>query len=645
MKPRAALLLVDMQHDFLDRPGLEPDAGTLVSQAARLLGWFRAKRWPVVHVNTRADADGSNWMPHWRRAGHAPCLEGSAGAKAPDDVAPADGEAIVEKVYYDGFENPDLLASLRREQVDTVVVAGVHTHACVRSTACSAYARGFEVLIPSDAVGSYDPGHAALTLEWLEGRVGRCLPVSSIEKLFETGTRDAWAGRESWQHRDPTGRSDILFEIPVDRPDEIGARAGKLDRRAGELAAMPMGRRADMLRRWYDGLDGMRGEWVDALVRDVAKPRADAEGEVTYGLALLNQFCRTLADEEEGLGCRIRYHPLGTVGIITPWNNPFAMPVSKIGPALGFGNAVLWKPALPGAAIALRLKESLEQVGLADWVELALGGAAAGQAVVAAPQLAALSFTGSVEVGQRIARRCGQLLRPAQAELGGNNAAIVLADADIAAAAKDLAGAMFSFSGQRCTAIRRVIVERPVLDDFADAFRRKVESLVVGMPDDSDTDVGPVIAKETQRELLAAIDEAVAAGARMVAGGTMPTDLPEGGCWVAPSVLADLPPGSPLIEEEQFGPVAALIPADDLDEAIGQHNRVRQGLLGAIYTANPQAQARFLAEAQAGALVINQARPAFSPAGPFAGWKDSGYGMAEHGRWNRDFYTRVQAVY
>jgi acyl-CoA reductase-like NAD-dependent aldehyde dehydrogenase len=236
-------------------------------------------------------------------------------------------------------------------------------------------------------------------------------------------------------------------------------------------------------------------------------------------------------------------------------------------------------------------------------------------------------------------------MRPLQAELGGNNAAIVLRDADLDAAARDLAIAMFSFAGQRCTAIRRVIVERPIVGRFTALLCEAVAALKVGPPADPATRVGPVISKARQAALLATIAQAVESGGRVLTGGAAPADCPPQGAWISPTVMTDLPSDSPVLTDELFGPVVALSPAEDLSAALRQHSQYEYGLLGALYSNDKASQARFLAEAQAGLLALNQARPAFASEGPFVGWKASGYGVPEHGRWNRDFYTKVQAVY
>lgn len=641
MKP--ALVLVDVQRDYLGHPDLTPAADELVAALAGLLAEARARAWPVFHVQTRVRADASDAMPHWRAPGRLLCVEGSEGAQAPAALTPQPGEAVVVKRFYSGFEGGGLTDGLRGAGADTVIVGGVHTHACVRATVTDAYAEGFQVFLPADGVASYDADHAARTLDWLEGRAARCLPVADILAL---ATADASTDEAlTWTHRNPADARQALGEVELAREAQVGAMVERIVHRQRDWADVPLETRASRLTTWKALLGQHRDQWVDTLIREVGKPRIDAEGEVRYGLNLLqNVIAQLLADDPFEHG-RVRYRPHGAVGLITPWNNPFAIPIGKIAPALGYGNGVVWKPALPASGLSQALHKSLSEAGLGDVVGLLTGDGRTGELLASAPHIAALSFTGSIPVGRRLARVCGSAMRPFQGELGGNNAAIVLADADLTAVAQDLAMAMFSFAGQRCTAIRRVIVERSVLSPFTQALIAAVKALKVGQPDDPTTQVGPVISRERQAALHAIVDQAVRAGGRVLTGGAAPAGLPADGCWIAPTVMTDLPPGSPVADDELFGPVVALLPADDLGAALAIHNGGEHGLLGALFSHDKPSQDRFLAEAQAGLLVLNTSRPAFAGAGPFVGWKGSGYGVPEHGRWNRDFYTRVQAVY
>lgn len=174
------LVLVDLQQDFLGRPGLEPPAPRITAGASTLLNGCRARSVPVAHVQTVIRADGTDRMPHWKRSDHWECVEGTPGVLPPPALAPAPGEAIVRKPVFSGFGNPELGQMLESLRIDTVIVAGIYLHGCVRSTVLDAYERGYEVWVASDATGSTEPAHAEHTQSWLGSRAARFLPVAEI---------------------------------------------------------------------------------------------------------------------------------------------------------------------------------------------------------------------------------------------------------------------------------------------------------------------------------------------------------------------------------------------------------------------------------------------------------------------------------
>ncbi len=571
---------------------------------------------------------------------------GSSGAQAPDALAPIANEILIFKKYFSGFESPALPSNLRAAGVDTILLAGVHTHACIRETAAAAHAHGFKAVIVTDAVGSYDPDHAASTLDWIDGRLAHCVKMSDLHDFQDAASTLASAHElREGRHRNPCNWDEILGTYPIEGPIEITNKIREVATAGPELARIPIAERAQMLRGWQTTIEATREKWIDALVREVGKPRTDAIAEFAYGSAVLGSAIETLTDQERVEGATVRYLARGCIGLITPWNNPFAIPISKIAPAIGYGNSAIWKPSPLAGRLSEMIHDSLIEAGFGRWVALAQGGMETGRTLVSAPGLDGVSFTGSLGAGRQIASECGRRMLPLQAELGGNNAAIILADADLERAAHDLAGAMFSFSGQRCTAIRRIIVERSIGPDFTKLLVQAVSALRVGHPSALETQIGPLISKPKQHDLLAAIEAAVLDGARILIGGNIPDQCPDRGCWLAPTLIDGASPSSALAREESFGPLALLFYARDFTEALELHNKVDQGLLGAIYSTDKTKQAAFLSGAQAGILTINQARPLFSSHGPFYGWKASGFGPPEHGRWNREFYARPQAVY
>nr|WP_283938568.1 aldehyde dehydrogenase family protein [Sphingomonas alba] len=606
--------MVDCQEDYLARESLQPPRGTLIAAIAETLEAARTQGWPVVHVRTRVAADGSGAMPHRRGAPEA--VDGTPGAAAPPELQERPGEPVLFKRFFSAFDAPGLDTELQSLGVERLLVAGVHSHACIQATVLDAYAHGFEVVIGEDLVGSYDAAHGAQALRWLDGRAAS---VKSSAAIFGKASK-------TWSHFNPCDARELLFEAELTRSATVTSEA---DRLRGQ-PDMPIAERSSALSELHRRLSSTRGMWVEALIRDLGKPRVDAEGEFTYGLGLLEHVVTTLQNEEAHGSRRVRYRPVGVAGLITPWNNPFAIPLAKLAPALAYGNKVLWKPAPQGSRIASMLRDSLADVGLGESIAMLTGDGVTGQAVLASADL--FSFTGSVPVGRLIVAEAGRRAIPAQAELGGSNAAIVDGSADLEAAASDLAAAIFSFAGQRCTAIRRVIVLDAVYDVFVERLAAAVDALSVGDPAGVATQVGPVIDKASQRTFLSM-------------GAQAAVDLSERGCWVRPTLVIEPRPDHPLLRHEVFGPLAAVLRVRNLDAAIASHNSTDMGLLGALFSNDAGAHARFLAEAQAGILSIGKARPPFAADGPFTGWKASGYGVPEHGRWNRDFYTRAQAIY
>jgi aldehyde dehydrogenase (NAD+) len=336
---------------------------------------------------------------------------------------------------------------------------------------------------------------------------------------------------------------------------------------------------------------------------------------------------------------------VGVVGLVTPWNNPLAIPVGKIAPAVGFGNGVVLKPAPQASGTALALLDGLARAGLpAGVANLVLGTGGAVRALCREPRVAAVSVTGSLETGRLVAGIAAHAMKPLQAELGGNNAAVVLADADLERVVPDLVRAAFAFAGQRCTAIRRFVVERRIAARFEALAVDAIGSLRVGDPADPATEVGPLVSVAHRDRVCAAIDRARADGARLVVGGVVPPGL-AAGAWLAPALLADAAPASPIVQEETFGPVAVLQVAEDLEAALALANGVPQGLLQSVHTRDAAARARALAAAETGMVQLASGPLAVHPRAPFSAWKASGLGPPEHGVWDAAFYTRVQAVY
>jgi acyl-CoA reductase-like NAD-dependent aldehyde dehydrogenase len=279
-----------------------------------------------------------------------------------------------------------------------------------------------------------------------------------------------------------------------------------------------------------------------------------------------------------------------------------------------------------------------------ELVNLVFGEADTARRLIVDPRVDAISLTGSSQTGRRAAALCALHGKPLQAELGGNNAAIVLADCDVEAEAAGLALAAFGFAGQRCTATRRIIVERSIAARFEDALLAATKALRVGDPEDAGTQVGPLISSEHRDSVAAVLAHAVREGARILCGGGPPPGLANG-CYFLPTLVTGLAPESSLAQEESFGPLALLLEAEGLEEAIRIANGVPQGLVASVCTRDAVARERFAASVEAGILKLAPGALAVHPEAPFGGWKASGIGPPEHGDWDREFYARAQALY
>jgi aldehyde dehydrogenase (NAD+) len=411
--------------------------------------------------------------------------------------------------------------------------------------------------------------------------------------------------------------------------------------------------RGDVLRRAGDLLESRRDEAARRLVADMGKAIRDARAEVMRAVAVF----RYHAGESLGPGGETYpsaaadttvvtiSEPVGVVCVLTPWNFPLAIPSWKLAPALGCGNPVVWKPATAASGSAVLLTEILVEAGVPPGVlNLVTGsGGELSEALTGDPRLAALTFTGSVATGRSLDRAVAGRGVKVQLELGGKNPAIVLADADLADAADQVArGAMFA-TGQRCTATSRVYVEQAVFDEFAAALVERVAALRVDDPYDEGTDVGPLASIEQLRKVGGYLDLAAGDGCEVLAGGGY--SQPERGFWAEPTVLTGVDPDSPLMRDEIFGPLTTLVPVSGFEEGLAAANDTEFGLSAAIFTRDLGRAMAFAREIEAGQVHINRETAGAEPHAPFGGLKGSSNMQREQGRAAKRFFTNSKTVY
>ena len=439
---------------------------------------------------------------------------------------------------------------------------------------------------------------------------------------------------------------ELLHEGPADTVSAV-ERAVEQARSAGRAwFAMPDTARADALSAAARALENRRELLADLISREVGKPIVEAEGEVTRGAAILRYHAQTGlmpqgdvygGPNRSALSYAVR-RPRGVAGLITPWNFPVAIPLWKAAPALAAGNAVVLKPSPESTAVALMISEVLGECLPEGLFRVVTGHAATGDALVATAD--AVSFTGSTKVGAEIRTLASARAVPLQSELGGQNAALVLRDADVEAAATAIAAAAVSYAGQKCTATRRVIVEGDALA-FAEVLTAAVARLKVGDPADRDTAVGPVIGPGAAADVRAAVAEAVELGGRRTGVGR-PQDEDEGN-YVRPSVLAGVATGR-LVTTEVFGPAVSVHGVESLEGAVELANSVDAGLVASVHTSDLGRAVRAVEELEVGLVRVNTPTTGLDVHVPFGGTKGSSYGPSEQGMAAREFFTHWKTI-
>ncbi|WP_420583652.1 aldehyde dehydrogenase family protein [Ruegeria sp.] len=409
--------------------------------------------------------------------------------------------------------------------------------------------------------------------------------------------------------------------------------------------------RADILDRAGNAILARSAEIGRILAREEGKTLAEATGETVRAGQLFKFFGGeavrlagdAIASIRDGVDVEVTREPLGVVGLITPWNFPIAIPAWKAAPALAFGNTVVMKPAEQTPASAHILAEILQEAGCPAGVfNLAMGpGSVIGNALVEHPQVAAISFTGSEGVGQRIAEGCARHRKKLQMEMGGKNPMVVMADANLdVAVGACLNGAFFS-TGQRCTASSRLIVEEGIHDAFVERMETAMNKLVLGDPLETETQIGPVASESQLRGNLGYVDLAREEGAEVIGGAHL--DRP--GFFQAPALFVNATNDMRSSREEIFGPCASVIKASDFDHAVALANDTEFGLSSGICTTSLRHSREFKRRSEAGMVMVNLPTAGVDYHVPFGGRKGSSFGSREQGRYAVEFYTTVKTAY
>ncbi len=643
---KSALLLIDLQQDFLASTDLQPAAPALIARAKELLHACRARNLPVIHVWTTVDREKNLRLPHWRALNRWMCVAGTPGHKTPDSLAPLAGETIVHKTGFNPFAGGELEKILRAAGCDSVILGGLHLHACVRAAAVESLERDLRVVIAEDAVASNDPIHAAATRRWL---AARCVNFETGSALFSSNGHSA----KKWIHRSPRKTDEILFEVQNATSDEITSATAAAQNAWPQWRRTPLAQRQQILSSIAQKLTSFADELARQIATDLGKPIRHAREEIHRAAANIQDVIQrspaALTPKREPAGWT-RHEPIGVLAVISAWNNPVAIPLGKIAPALVYGNTVAWKPAPATGRISETLMRLFHDCGLpADTVRLVTGDHTTAQLLAADKNIHAVTLTGSLAAGHAIQEICARRIVPLQMELSGNNAAIVWRDADFKSAAGQVAWGAFAFGGQRCTANRRVIIHRDDFEKFLPELASAAAQLRWGDPLKLETEIGPLIntGKCDELHTLVALARTDGAAHRVIHPHSERSRDPwvESGAYAQPVIACCDKPDHLLVQEETMSPLLVVQRAHDFDHALSLCNGVRHGLIASLFSQSAELQKKFLEEARAGILKFNSSTAGVDVTLPFGGWKASGLGPPEHGDSDADFYTRPQAVY
>ncbi len=463
-----------------------------------------------------------------------------------------------------------------------------------------------------------------------------------------------WVGGDGIANINPSNTNDVVGEYARATAEDATAAI------AAAKAAFPAWSRSGILERHAilkktaDEIMARKDELGRLLSREEGKTLAEGIGETVRAGQIFEFFageCLRLAGEvipsvRPNIGVEITREPVGVVGIITPWNFPIAIPAWKIAPALAYGNTVVFKPAelVPGCSWAI--VDILHRAGLPKGVlNLVMGkGSVVGQAMLDSPDIHAITFTGSVGTGKRVAMASVEHNRKFQLEMGGKNPFVVLDDADLSVAVEAAVNSAFFSTGQRCTASSRIIVTEGIHDRFVAAMGERMQGLVVDDALKAGTHIGPVVDQGQLNQDADYIAIGKQEGAKLAFGGELITrETP--GFYLQPALFTEATNRMRISREEIFGPVAAVIRVKDYDEALAVANDTPFGLSSGIATTSLRHATHFKRNAEAGMVMVNLPTAGVDFHVPFGGRKGSSYGPREQGKYAAEFYTTVKTAY
>jgi acyl-CoA reductase-like NAD-dependent aldehyde dehydrogenase len=462
---------------------------------------------------------------------------------------------------------------------------------------------------------------------------------------------------EWFENTNPADTRDVVGRFPASDASDVERAVSAAREAADRWRRLPAPRRAEMLFRLGEILIRHKDRFARDMTREMGKVLKETGGDVqeaidcTYYTAgegrRLHGFT-TPAEMPDKFAMCVR-QPVGLCGLITPWNFPMAIPSWKLIPALVCGNTVVIKPAEDTPLSTYNLVKACEEAGIPPGVVNMVSGygETAGAAIVGHPDVRLISFTGSTEVGRIVAGACAERNAICSLEMGGKNVIMVMEDADLELAVEGAVWGAFGTSGQRCTASSRIVVHKKVYKKFTQLLVERARGLRVGDGQDEKTDVGPVINADALHRILGYVEIGVkedraklACGGRRLEGGAHAN-----GYFIEPTVFTDAAPQMRISQEEIFGPVTTVIPANSLEDAVEIGNGVRYGLSASIYTSDVNRAFRAMQEMYTGIFYVNSSTIGAEVHLPFGGTKGTGNGHREAGTQVLDIFTEWKSVY
>lgn len=462
------------------------------------------------------------------------------------------------------------------------------------------------------------------------------------------------SGSDAVANINPSDTSEVLGEFAQAHSDQVkdAIVAARLAQPKWEKT--PMEKKQSILQAIGDELIARCDELGALLSLEEGKPFSEGRGEIYragqffhyYAAEVLRQIGDLADSVRQGVKVEVTREAVGVVAIISPWNFPTATAVWKIAPALAYGNSIIWKPANLTPASAVALTEIIHRQGLPKGTfNLVLGsGATVGDALINSKDIDAVSFTGSVPTGRKVAAATAPNFVRCQLEMGSKNALVIADDADLQVAIDAAVAGAFGGSGQKCTASSRLIVMDSIHDAFVDGVTKKMKTLKVGHALEDGIFMGPVVDDKQLAANLDWVEKAKQAGATLAFGGEQ-LSMPHEGYYMAPTLFTETQNHWDINQEEVFAPLACVIRVNNLEEAIAMTNATRFGLTGGIITQSLRNSAMFKEQVQAGCVMVNLATAGTDYHVPFGGRKESSFGPREQGQYAKEFYTVVKTAY